>query len=82
LFKNPIIYFINQEISAERERSIAIPKAPDHFAQNHKINNFSYATKRMEAMGTAGTTSRASLLAIAWAPETVWHKKLQAGKTI
>jgi hypothetical protein len=22
LFKNPIIYFINQEISAERERSI------------------------------------------------------------
>ena len=28
LFKNPIIYFINQEISAERERSIAIVSAP------------------------------------------------------
>jgi hypothetical protein len=24
MFKNPIIYFINQEISAERERSIAM----------------------------------------------------------
>jgi hypothetical protein len=28
LFKNPIIYFINQEISAERERSVAIVSAP------------------------------------------------------
>jgi hypothetical protein len=28
LFKNPIIYFINQEISAEKERSIAIVSAP------------------------------------------------------
>jgi hypothetical protein len=28
LFKNPIIYFINHEISAERERSIAIVSAP------------------------------------------------------
>jgi hypothetical protein len=28
LFKNPIIDFINQEISAERERSIAIVSAP------------------------------------------------------
>jgi hypothetical protein len=27
-FKNPIIDFINQEISAERERSIAIVTAP------------------------------------------------------
>jgi hypothetical protein len=27
LLKNPIIYFINQEISAERERSIAIVSA-------------------------------------------------------
>jgi hypothetical protein len=29
LFKNPIIDFINQEISAERERSIAIVSAPE-----------------------------------------------------
>ncbi len=28
LFKNPIMYFINQEISAEKERSIAIVSAP------------------------------------------------------
>jgi hypothetical protein len=28
LFKNPITDFINQEISAERERSIAIVSAP------------------------------------------------------
>jgi hypothetical protein len=28
LFKNPIIDFINQEISAERVRSIAIVSAP------------------------------------------------------
>jgi hypothetical protein len=28
LFKNPIINLINQEISAERERSIAIVSAP------------------------------------------------------
>jgi hypothetical protein len=28
LFKTPVIYFINQEISAERERSIAIVSAP------------------------------------------------------
>ncbi len=28
LFQNPIIYFINQDISAERERSIAIVSAP------------------------------------------------------
>jgi hypothetical protein len=28
LFKNPLIDFINQEISAERERSIAIVSAP------------------------------------------------------
>ena len=28
LFKNQIIYFINQEISAESERSIAIVSAP------------------------------------------------------
>jgi hypothetical protein len=28
LFKNPIIDFINQEISGERERSIAIVSAP------------------------------------------------------
>jgi hypothetical protein len=27
LFKNPIIYFINPEISAERERSVAIVSA-------------------------------------------------------
>ncbi len=27
LFKNPKIYFINQEISAERERSVAIVSA-------------------------------------------------------
>jgi hypothetical protein len=27
-FKNTIIYFINQEISAERERSFAIVSAP------------------------------------------------------
>ncbi len=28
LFKIPIIYFINEEISAERERSISIVSAP------------------------------------------------------
>jgi hypothetical protein len=28
LFKNPIIFVINQEISEERERSIAIVSAP------------------------------------------------------
>jgi hypothetical protein len=28
LFKNPMINFINQEISAEKERSIAIVSAP------------------------------------------------------
>jgi len=27
LFKNPIIYFLNQEISTERERSLAIVSA-------------------------------------------------------